>query len=92
VGLSKLEELGWSISPNPCSATTTISIESHTNESVSVALFDDLGQIVSRVYDGLLQSGLNRFDLDLANRPSGVYFVRMVTPGQTATGSVLKFE
>jgi hypothetical protein len=92
VSMKESSKISWSILPNPSHAFSTISIESTANEDVSIALYDDLGRFVSHLYQGRLQSGPNAIAIDLSNYPSGMYFVRIVTPGQTSTRSVLKLE
>ena len=48
-------------------------------------VFNDLGQEVETLVDGLQQAGLNAVQFDGANFSSGVYLYRMTVEGAMAT-------
>ena len=71
--------------PNPFNPTTTLVLElpsrpeGHTQDRVSVVIYDATGRVVRRVFDGILGSGEWPFAWDGKNDAgdgvtSGVYF------------------
>jgi hypothetical protein len=63
--------------PNPFNPTTTFSVTVSRSQTVRVEVYDALGRMVDRVFDGLLESGVaKRLDFDATGLPSGLYVYR----------------
>jgi len=69
-----------SISPMPVHSSATIFFELKKTEVVSVGIFDIQGRLVTRLHDGLLQSGSHNMEWEVGTSDeitSGVYFARL---------------
>lgn len=72
--------------PNPASAITYIGVNSVTSENASVFVTDMHGRVVERIFEGQLAVGTNKFFLDAATLPTGMYLIVVRSErGDTAT-------
>ena len=71
--------------PNPFNPTTTIQFDIPVNSEVSLTLYNMLGQKVSTIYKGRLNSGSHSFTLNAKELSSGVYIYQLRTGQQTLT-------
>lgn len=75
-------QVGFSeVFPNPASAITYIGVNSVTSENASVFVTDLHGRVVSRIFDGQLAVGTNKFFLDAGRLPAGMYLIVIRTEG-----------
>jgi hypothetical protein len=64
--------------PNPFNPSTTIAFDLPVDSKVTLAIYNLLGQEVSRIYDRTeMASGQQIVAFNAANLPSGVYFYRL---------------
>ena len=67
--------------PNPFNSQTTIKIGLPKNGNIKVTLFNNLGQRISKIFDGYLNAGYHKivFQSDLGNNDltSGIYFYQI---------------
>ncbi len=64
--------------PNPFNPSTTISFELSSTETVTLQVFNLLGQVVETLVDGeQLAPGLQQFNFNATDLSSGVYFYRL---------------
>ncbi|MEO8168678.1 MAG: T9SS type A sorting domain-containing protein, partial [bacterium] len=76
--------------PNPFNPSTTIDFSVPTTSTVSIMVYDVLGQTVAALYNSIAESGtLHSIQFDGKNTQgtqlsSGVYFYRLVTPTGTS--------
>ncbi len=70
--------------PNPFNAVSHIELNLPASSQVTLDVFNNLGQKVARVFDGVAVAGSHRFALDGSDWSSGLYFVRASALGQTA--------
>ena len=63
--------------PNPFNATTTLSYMLPQSRSVTISVYNLLGQRVATIFDGNRQAGRHIITWDAAAFPSGVYFARL---------------
>ena len=68
--------------PNPFNPSTIVSFEVPAAADVSVVVFDVLGRVVARLFDGVCEAGFHRVAWDVRATPglsasSGVYYVRV---------------
>lgn len=81
---------GMKIYPNPFNPTTNIAFYLGKDANVSLDVYNMRGQRVTKLYHGFMKSGQQSVQWngrDDSNRSvaSGVYFVRVKTPGKTQT-------
>jgi hypothetical protein len=74
--------------PNPFNPATTIRFELPQAVDVRVAIYDLLGQQVTTLVEGTLESGYHQVVWDIKDQegrsvPSGIYVARMITPAYT---------
>ncbi|GAB5520268.1 MAG: hypothetical protein RhofKO_25190 [Rhodothermales bacterium] len=76
--------------PNPFNATTQVRLMLRQQEEVRVTAFDALGRQIDVLHNGpLVAQEAHTFALNLAEQPSGVYFVRIQGETFAATRQVL---
>ncbi len=71
--------------PNPAAGRAEIRLTLPEAAEVTVTVLDVLGREVARLAQGTLPAGETRLSADLSGVPAGVYLVRLVSAGQTAT-------
>ncbi len=75
--------------PNPFNPSTTIEYSLPERAFVTIKVYDVLGREVSTLVDGVEEAGSRRVVFDAANRPAGVYYVRMTAGDFSATQEML---
>ena len=63
--------------PNPFNSSTLIELSLTQDSDIKIDIFDILGRMVTRLFDGHLQAGYHHFSWDAANFSSGIYSARM---------------
>ncbi|GAB4131429.1 MAG: hypothetical protein Fur0041_01810 [Bacteroidia bacterium] len=83
----------FDIYPNPSQDNATIAFNLSDNENVSLQVLDMTGRVVMDVYNGDLNAGTHRFDIQTAGLLSkGIYFVRVMTADGRAVTNKLVVE
>jgi hypothetical protein len=72
--------------PNPFNSSTIIRFSLEAESYVELVVFDILGRRIDRLVDGYLAPGRHQVEWDAGDRPSGVYFYRLVTQDTAVTG------
>jgi hypothetical protein len=80
-----LSEVVQSIFPNPSKGITCLPIETIQGLSLKIDCFNVLGEKVANVFEGETKVGENKFFLNTAEMPAGVYFIRYQTSQQETT-------
>jgi hypothetical protein len=75
--------------PNPFNSSTIIRFSLEAESHVELAVFDILGRQIDRLVDGDLSSGDYRIEWDARDRPSGVYFYRLITQDAAVAGRMM---
>ena len=76
--------------PNPFNPEATIRFTVPKAEAVRVALYDVQGRLVQVLYQGTPAAGqVQTLRIEGSGLPSGMYFIRLVSPSHTATQSAL---
>jgi uncharacterized protein (DUF362 family) len=70
--------------PNPFNGSTTIEFELPQDGEVRIEVVDLYGQVIERLAEGRHAGGFHLLRWDGTRRPSGVYFVRMLSGGRSA--------
>jgi PKD repeat protein len=66
-----------SVYPNPTQTKSTIHYFSVSNDEVNISLYNIVGENVMDVHNGIINSGANQFEVNMADLPKGVYVVRI---------------
>ena len=85
----KNENIYLSNYPNPCINKSTISYQLEKESSVSLKLYDYLGNDVATLLDESMSKGNHKFEYDNQLLKSGVYFLRLLTPQTSETIKIL---
>jgi murein DD-endopeptidase MepM/ murein hydrolase activator NlpD len=64
--------------PNPFNPATTIRLELPETHHLTVKVYDVLGREIATMADGAFEAGMHQLTFNASDRPSGVYFCRMV--------------
>jgi len=73
-------ELELSVFPNPTADYATLKVYTPVKASKQIIRLVDLqGKTVSQIYDGPAKRGERSFSIDVANQPSGVYLIVVIT-------------
>jgi formylglycine-generating enzyme required for sulfatase activity len=64
--------------PNPFNHTTTLSFALPRAESVSLKVYNSIGQWVATLEKQRLDAGLHKYQWDAGNLPSGIYYCRLI--------------
>ncbi|NQU67745.1 MAG: T9SS type A sorting domain-containing protein [Candidatus Marinimicrobia bacterium] len=75
--------------PNPFNPTTTISFELPFMSDVTITVYDLNGDLVEKLIDKALFAGQHNVLWDAGNRPSGLYFVKMIAGEHTETQKIV---
>ncbi|MEI7983924.1 MAG: YCF48-related protein, partial [Bacteroidota bacterium] len=76
--------------PNPFSGKTRISYSLPVSGMVQLVICDATGREVSTLTSQVQAAGSYYFDFDGSGMPSGFYFYRLFSKGETATGKMVK--
>lgn len=76
-----------SITPNPADEATSITYSVPTVSNTKVEIYDALGNIVTTLYNGVGNQGVNTLNWDIRNEnvPNGVYTVKLTHNGASIT-------
>ncbi|MGE3802632.1 MAG: T9SS type A sorting domain-containing protein, partial [Candidatus Kapaibacterium sp.] len=68
----------FSLLPTLFSEETNVLLNLRNREQIRVEVFNIAGEKVGTIYDGMMSAGTNRVVLNLADKPSGTYIVRVL--------------
>ena len=71
--------------PNPFNPSTTIAFDLPASGPVKLVVYDLLGRRVDVPVDVILKAGRHEISWDGKDRPSGVYFYRLITSNEVVT-------
>ena len=74
--LESNKNINSTIFPNPTSNNTTVIINSSNSKTVTIELFDIIGNIIQKESKQIFE-GANKIELDLSNLNTGIYFLRV---------------
>lgn len=90
VGDLTLEELSFSLSPNPAAQQTTLHFDLPQNAEVRVQLHDALGRLVESLPAQTLPQGPHALPLNTSGLKAGVYVVQLWVEGEVFVRSLVK--
>ena len=77
------------IYPNPASAITVVPVQAASSTPGQLNLYNALGQLVQRVYEGTFSAGATNYFIDAARFPSGTYWVELRCGNQTSVQKLI---
>ncbi len=75
--------------PNPVNGNATIEFSIYDDSDVSISLYDVIGKNVMNIYEGRLQNGPNKVNMNTSDINKGVYFVRVKAGNSIVTKKVI---
>ncbi len=75
--------------PNPFNSATTITYGLPYQSQVSLQIYNPLGQRINTLYEGYQYPGIHTTTLTANKLPSGLYFIRLETPGQSLSNKIM---
>ncbi|MEO9885731.1 MAG: endonuclease [Balneola sp.] len=75
--------------PNPFNPSTVITYKLRSSQSVSLAVYDQLGRRVAQLVNGKQSNGSHQLTFDASGLSSGVYFYRLKTETSLITKKML---
>ena len=73
----------WTLFPNPSNGQSTLSCTTYRSDFTKISVFDALGREVDVIHEGLLPQGNNKFTLNASGKSEGIYFVVILTEGNS---------
>ncbi|HZV12535.1 MAG TPA: T9SS type A sorting domain-containing protein [Candidatus Kapabacteria bacterium] len=75
--------------PNPFSASTAISFTLNVQQSVTLAVYNQLGKQVAMLANRRMDAGTHSVSFDASNLPEGVYFYKLTAGDLTQTRQMI---
>lgn len=80
VGINEAHHFtGVNIYPNPLSEDATIEINLNESTKISVLVYDITGKIVAHVYEGEINAGITKLELDANALEAGLYYTTIIS-------------
>ncbi len=81
-----------SISPNPISENSVISVNIPALQNTSIGIYDINGKLHENIYQGKLEKGEYNYSINSENLPQGIYFIKLYseTSGYTYIHKFIK--
>ena len=79
----------FTVYPNPLQDNSVVDFTLNSSEQVQIEVLDVVGKQVKALHSGRLAAGQHKMDINLAQYPAGVYFVRLTAGDQSTTRKVL---
>jgi hypothetical protein len=73
----------WTLFPNPSDGQASLTCTTYRSDFTKISVFDALGREVDVIHEGLLQQGNNKFTLNASGKSEGIYFVVILTEGNS---------
>ena len=74
--------------PNPFNSSTTITYALPYPSSVSMSVYNTQGRQITTMFEDFRQAGFHTATLNVEDLSSGLYFIRLETPGQELTRKI----
>ena len=69
--------MNFTISPNPCKHTTTLSFELNQTSDINFSIYSMTGSLVKQMSHSGFSTGKNSLQLDLSDMQAGTYICRI---------------
>jgi hypothetical protein len=91
--VKKIEKLSDNTSlktfPNPFNSTVNISFSLPSSNNISILVFDQIGRKIETIYKGGLNAGEHTFRWNPVNKPTGIYYLMMLTNSEKKIARVV---
>jgi len=84
-----INNLNFTVYPNPFSTSTILSYELKQPETVQLNVFNQLGQLIYQ-HSEEQQQGTQQLHWQTENQPEGIYFYQLQAGDQVANGKMVK--
>jgi hypothetical protein len=71
--------------PNPATQTVNVSVDLFERAQVNITLYDLTGKMITEIYSGQMNNGVNSVSADISLIPAGIYFARISSQNGTKT-------
>ncbi len=75
--------------PNPFNPSTSIDIELNYETSVSISVYNVMGQMVDMLYEGNMSAGMNPVTWNASNMASGMYILKANVGGEIVNKKIM---
>lgn len=91
VGMDEQSSVASSLNayPNPASNEVLVIFDADQSEGIEVQLYNSFGQMLSTIYEGRTNHGINQYRFSCAELASGIYFVRLVGKEKVITKEIM---
>ena len=79
IGIENADNYSFNIYPNPAKENTFIEINMMKAENATVELYDNYGKLVKVLYNGMLNAGQNKININTNEIAAGAYIVNFKT-------------
>jgi len=86
----KVKNLEMNIYPNPVTHSVNVEFTLKINSQVNLHLYDELGKLVKRIKKDNYKIGKNKFQLEIGDLKSGIYFVSLNVDDKVFTRQIIK--
>lgn len=91
LGMEDLErQIDLSVAPNPTNDITSVTMSLPEASKVRMELVDVLGKNVTPMLDREMTNGTHKFDVNLSNRATGIYYLRIFVDNDMVVKKVVK--
>jgi len=77
------------IYPNPVTRTANIEFTLNNQSNMKITVLDMLGKSAISLYEGIMNSGQHRIQLDASNLAQGIYFVKLQSNNEIITKKIM---
>jgi hypothetical protein len=88
--LDDLESRAAIVFPNPTEGTATIKFKLSQPEKVVISIYDNQGNLISKVLDQQKDAGDHELAIDISNYDTGLYFYEIITGTSSQKGRIIK--
>jgi hypothetical protein len=95
--VSPAPQLTCNIYPNPFAKDVNIRIDNPKADKVDISIYNIRGQLVKRIYEGVLEKGTQNYQWNssestIADKASGMYFLRIKTEDKVITKKMVRIN
>jgi len=86
----KIDDLAFTISPNPCSGSVKIQFTIYDDDIAIFELFDISGVMIKRIMNEPKKPGTYNMEFDMSDLPAGVYIIKLQTNNNIKMKKIIK--
>lgn len=91
IGMEDLErQIDLTLAPNPTNDISSVTMNLRDAANVKMELIDVLGKNVTRLFNQSMTNGTHKFDVNLSNQTSGVYYLRIFVDNDMVIKKLVK--